>query len=79
MRRLGFLCFLLLLPLTISAQDTWKINLKKADLRDFITQIANITGKTFVIDPRVKGEVTVISNTSMSTEAIYEQIGRAHV
>jgi len=72
MRRLFFLTLLLLLPMSIVAQDTWKINLKKADLREFITQISNITGKTFIIDPRVKGEVTVISNTSMSTEAIYE-------
>ena len=31
-----------------------------------------ITGKSFVVDPRVKGNVTVISSTSMDKDTIYE-------
>ncbi|WP_246840983.1 type II secretion system secretin GspD [Hahella sp. CCB-MM4] len=55
------------------AEDqTWKVNLKDADIRAFITQIADITGYSFVVDPRVKGKVTVISNAPMSQEEIYE-------
>lgn len=53
-------------------QDSWKINLKNADIREFTTQVSAITGKSFVVDQRVKGNVTVISNTSMDSEAIYE-------
>ena len=60
------------IPLTASAQDSWKINMKNADIREFITQISSITGKSFIVDPRVKGDVTVISSTNMDTEAIYE-------
>lgn len=53
-------------------QQTWKVNLKEADIRAFVTQIADITGYSFVIDPRVKGKVTVVSNASMDKEAVYE-------
>ena len=54
------------------AEQSWQINLKNADIRELITQIATITGRTFVIDPRVKGKVTVISNTALDEHAIYE-------
>jgi general secretion pathway protein D len=63
---------LMLLPLHAVGQDNWKINLKNADIREFVTQVSAITGKSFIIDPRVKGDVTVISNTSMDTPAVYE-------
>lgn len=67
------LAVLLSSPITSTAQDqTWKINLKNADIGEFVAQIAAITGKTFVIDPRVKGKVTVISNASLDESGIYE-------
>jgi general secretion pathway protein D len=53
-------------------EETWKVNLKNADIREFVTQVSTITGKGFVVDPRVKGNVTVISSTSMNKESIYE-------
>jgi general secretion pathway protein D len=64
---------LLLLSATVSwaAEQTWKINIKNADLREFVSQVAAITGKTFVVDPRIKGSVTVISNTAMDRDAVY--------
>src|SRR5690606_34436977 len=40
-----------------------------------------ITGYSFIVDPRVKGEVTVISNTEMSADDIYnmfESVLRVH-
>ncbi len=54
------------------ADQTWKVNLKDADIRAFITQIADITGYSFVVDPRVKGKVTVISNAPMTRDEVYE-------
>lgn len=73
-------CFsvtLMALIMTLAAsvfaeQQTWKVNLKDADIRAFVTQIADITGYSFVIDPRVKGKVTVVSNAPMSQDAVYE-------
>jgi len=55
-----------------SEEQTWKVNLKDADIRAFVTQIADITGYSFVIDPRIKGKVTVVSNTSLNKAAVYE-------
>ena len=55
-----------------AAEDTWKINLKNADIREFISQVSTITGRSFIIDPRVKGDVTVVSSTAMDREGIYE-------
>lgn len=74
-RQLRVLIILLFLPLAAAAQDgeqTWKVNLKDADIRAFVTQVADITGYSFVIDPRVKGKVTVLSNAPMNQSEIYE-------
>lgn len=54
-----------------SDEKTWKVNLKEADIRAFISQVADITGYSFVVDPRVKGKVTVVSNTAMTKEEVY--------
>ena len=56
----------------LAQEQTWKINLKNADINEFVSQIAAITGKTFVVDPRVKGKVTVISNASLNEHDVYE-------
>ena len=58
-------------PQNGNGNQTWKINIKNADLKEFVAQVAAITGKTFVVDPRVKGNVTVISSTSMDQDAVY--------
>ncbi|WP_052080968.1 type II secretion system secretin GspD [Pseudomonas sp. ML96] len=52
--------------------ETWTINMKDADIRDFIDQVAEISGETFVVDPRVKGQVTVISKTPLGLEEVYQ-------
>lgn len=71
--RIVLLCILLLGPsFSLAAQNEWKINLRNTDLRDFITQVSAISGKSFVIDPRIKGNVTVVSNTSMNADSVYE-------
>lgn len=48
------------------------LNLKDADLQSFIETVAEITGKNFVIDPRVKAKVTVVSARPMDRKEIYE-------
>ena len=54
------------------ADDTWVVNIKSADIHEFVSQVAQITGKTFVIDPRLKGNVTVVSSVPMNADAVYE-------
>ena len=62
---------LMLLPAGANAEQTWKINIKNGDIQEFVRQVAQITGKTFIIDPRLKGDVTVLSNTSMDADSVY--------
>ncbi len=42
------------------------------DIRLFIRVISELTGKNFIIDNNVRGKVTVISPTKLSTEQAYE-------
>lgn len=62
---------LLALSFPVHAQ-TWKINLRDADITAFIGEVADITGKNFVVDPRVKGNITVISNKALSKTEVYD-------
>ncbi len=56
----------------IQAQESWQINLKDADIGAFISQVADITGNSFVVDPRVKGKVNVITSEAMNSHGVYE-------
>lgn len=69
-----FAVWVLSASITTFAADgqRWKLNLKEADIRAFISQVADMTGRSFVIDPRVKGRVTIVSKDEMSTEEVYE-------
>ena len=49
-----------------------KINLRDADIKVFISDMAGVTNKTFVVDPRVKGSVTVASEIDLSIDEAYE-------
>jgi len=66
------LSLLLLMAPSAWAEKTWKINLKDADISALVNEMAEITGKNFVVDPRVKGNVTVISSRAMSSAELYE-------
>ncbi len=50
----------------------YKVHLQDADIKAFIDQVANITNKNFVLDPRINGNVTVVSNKPLSKTEIYE-------
>jgi len=47
-------------------------NYKDADLAQITEAVSAVTGKTFIIDPRVKAQVTMLSSTPMSPDAFYE-------
>lgn len=66
------LAVLLALSCVASAQENWQINLKEADISAFISQVADITGKSFVVDPRVKGKVSVLSKEPLDADGVYE-------
>src|ERR1700726_671411 len=47
-------------------------NYKDAELGQIIQAVSDVTGKNFIIDPRVNAKVTMLSATPMSPEAFYE-------
>ncbi|TQV85607.1 type II secretion system protein GspD [Aliikangiella coralliicola] len=57
-------------PAVFAAKAT--LNLKDTDIQVFIESVSRITGKTFIIDPRVKNKkVTVISQHEMDEDEIF--------
>jgi len=48
------------------------LNLKDADIESLVGTISGITGKNFIVDPRVKGKVTVIAGHPMDEDEVYE-------
>lgn len=52
--------------------DSITLNLKEADIRALIGTVSKFTGKNFVVDPRVKSKVTVVSAKNMSADELYE-------
>jgi general secretion pathway protein D len=59
-------------PLAVSQQTTITPNYKEADIRQIVEAVGEVTGKNFIIDPRVNAKVTMLSSTPMSPDAFYE-------
>src|SRR5574339_668420 len=53
-------------------QGTITPNYKDADLSQIIEAVSAVTGKNFIVDPRVKAQVTMLSQTPMTPAAFYE-------
>jgi len=69
---LALLCCLLGLPLVGQAQTEASLNLKDADIRTLVDTVSRVTGRNFVVDPRVKANVTVITSRPMEKEELYQ-------
>ncbi|MDE0006749.1 MAG: type II secretion system protein GspD, partial [Gammaproteobacteria bacterium] len=52
----------------------WRINIQDGGLHEFVQQVAEITSKDIVVDPRVRqaNNVTVISNTPLGRDGVFE-------
>ena len=63
---------LALFVLTVSYfVNSAQINMRDADIRAFASDMAKISNKTIVLDPRVKGNVTVVSNQDLDAGEAY--------
>ncbi|RZU36945.1 type II secretion system protein D (GspD) [Fluviicoccus keumensis] len=56
----------------VASAKTWKVNLKDAEISALVSEVAEITGKNFIVDPRVKGNITVISSKPLSADQVYD-------
>ncbi|HWV12158.1 MAG TPA: type II secretion system secretin GspD, partial [Sphingobium sp.] len=54
----------------VMAQQT--LNVRDADIRAFIQDAARVTGRTFIIDNRVQGKVSVVTDRPLSRSEYFE-------
>lgn len=66
---------LLLVGISLSgslfAQQTWTPNFEDSDIQKVIKFMAEATGKTIIIDPKVRGPVKLINNRPLNSEELY--------
>ena len=71
---IGALMVSLCLVLEAVAEERVRINFRDADIRSVIESVAEITGESFVLDPRVKGKVTIIAPEAIDSSLLYQAI-----
>ncbi len=54
-----------------SVTDKWQVNFKDSDIHEVVKFVADITGKTMVVDPKLKGRVKVINAEPLSKDELY--------
>ena len=71
-RRLPLLlaCTALIFAQPIAAQHT--LNVRDADIRAFVQDAARVTGQTFIVDGRVTGKVSVVTERPLSRSEYFE-------
>ena len=59
-------------PGALSAEDQITLNFKNAEITAVINTVADLTGKTFIIDPRVSGEVNIVSSQPLNKDEVLD-------
>lgn len=62
----------LALAFAVPAPAQQVINLRDADIRAYIEDVARTTGRTFIIDPAVQGKVSVVADRPLSRTQYFE-------
>ena len=63
-------CSSLILAAPLAAQQT--LNVRDADIRAFVQDAARVTGQTFIVDGRVNGKVSVVTDRPLSRSEYFE-------
>ncbi|MFN3551586.1 MAG: type II secretion system secretin GspD [Novosphingobium meiothermophilum] len=67
---LGAAALALALPQAALAQYT--LNVREADIRAFVADAAEVTGRTFIVDSRVQTKVSVVSDRTLNRSEYFE-------
>src|ERR1035437_7633169 len=59
-------------PVRSAGRDPVTLNFVNADIEGVVKAVGEITGKNFVLDPRVKGTVNIVSARPMSRSLVYQ-------
>lgn len=53
-------------------EDVVTLNFQGADINALISLVSQVTGKSFIVDPRVKGKVTLVSGAGLPADKLYD-------
>jgi general secretion pathway protein D len=69
------LCGVLTLsPVAIAAEEQVSLNFVNADIAEVIKAISQITRRNFLVDPRVKGTINIVSSTPIPASMAYDTL-----
>lgn len=56
----------------LAVSQDWTVNLRETDIQELIQFVAEATDTTIVVDPKVKGQVKVVSNRPVTNDELYD-------
>ena len=68
----GLLCGPLVAMAAAAEQEKITLNFVNADIESVVKAVGMISGKNFVLDPRVKGSINIVSSSPVSKELTYQ-------
>ncbi|WP_040063682.1 type II secretion system secretin GspD [Pseudomonas batumici] len=70
LRLLSLIATLLLPSGVLADEPQWQLAMNDAELRDVVREMSSILGTTVVLDPRVQGRITVLSEQALDREGV---------
>ena len=67
-----FFIVILINSLSIFSQDSIILNYEDVDIKKVSQDIARFSKKTIILDPRVKGKITIYSNANLNSEQVWD-------
>ena len=67
-----FFIFILINSLSVFSQDSIILNYEDVDIKKVSQDIARFSKKTIILDPRVKGKITIYSNANLNSEQVWD-------
>ena len=68
----SFISLLIFLSISnLSAQDSFILNYENVDIKKVTQDIAQFSKKTIILDPRVKGKITIYSNANLDRDQVW--------
>ncbi|OOY35689.1 hypothetical protein BOV90_02255 [Solemya velum gill symbiont] len=76
MRQFGLilLTIMLLVHASFASAEEVTINFKDTDIREVAEMVSKVSGKNFLIDPRVNGKVTVLSSEPINGDTLFSTL-----
>ena len=67
-----FLIVIFTLFTNLGAQETFILNYEDVDIKKVTQDIAQFSKKTIILDPRVKGKITIYSNANLDRDQVWD-------